>query len=192
MAKTNVAVAPSDTVERILDVAEDCIRERGYNAFSFREIAKEIGIKSASVHYHFPTKADLGAAVVRRYTDYFIHKLGEPGEGGIAPRELLDNYTEEFRKVMARDQKMCIGGILGAEADSLPEEVVEATRHFFESNLEWLAVVLERVDTECSHEEARTRAFRMLAALEGALILARSLGETDAYSKAVDELLSVT
>ena len=59
----------ADRRSAILDVAERRIRAHGYNGFSFREIADEIGIKSASVHYHFPTKADLAAAVAKRYRE---------------------------------------------------------------------------------------------------------------------------
>ena len=59
----------------LLKVAEVKVRQGGYNNFSFREIANEVGIKSASVHYHFPTKADLGAELAHQYTDAFLSAL---------------------------------------------------------------------------------------------------------------------
>ena len=66
--------------QNILAAAEALVRERGYNGFSFREVAREVGIKSSSVHYHFPTKEDLGAAIAENYTENFLSKLGEPGD----------------------------------------------------------------------------------------------------------------
>ncbi|MFT5578547.1 MAG: TetR/AcrR family transcriptional repressor of nem operon, partial [Paraglaciecola psychrophila] len=66
------------TKEELLKVAQLKVRSGGYNSFSFRELAAEVGIKSASVHYHFPTKSDLGAAVAHQYTDEFLKALGDP------------------------------------------------------------------------------------------------------------------
>ena len=75
--------------EQILDAAEKMARIGGYHGFSFREIAKDVGIKAASVHYHFPGKQDLGAAIAKRYTERFLESLGAPDDPGAAPTELL-------------------------------------------------------------------------------------------------------
>jgi TetR/AcrR family transcriptional repressor of nem operon len=61
----------SEKASEIMDAAERRIRTSGYNGFSFRQIAADVGVKSSSVHHHFPTKPALAAAVARRYTDRF-------------------------------------------------------------------------------------------------------------------------
>ena len=69
------AAASPSTATRILDVAEGLAQTRGFNGFSYADIAAEIGITKASLHYHFPSKADLGRALVRRYTERFMDAL---------------------------------------------------------------------------------------------------------------------
>ena len=83
--------------EALLKAAENKVRLGGYSNFSFRELANEVGIKSASVHYHFPTKADLGAELAHQYTDAFLLSLGEPAELKAQGKNPIDFYTSLFR-----------------------------------------------------------------------------------------------
>ena len=109
--------------ETILEVAERLARSEGYNGFSFRQIAAEVGVKSASVHYHFPTKADLGVAVARRYADRFMAALGDPEDSTHSAAGLLARYVDEYRQALLDDGLMCLCGLLAAEVASLPEAV---------------------------------------------------------------------
>ena len=102
--------ATATKAQEILDSAERLVRRRGYNGFSFRDLATEVGIKSASVHYHFPTKADLGAAVAHRYADRFINALGDPNDPLAAPHALLEGYVDAFRRALVMDRQMCLCG----------------------------------------------------------------------------------
>jgi TetR/AcrR family transcriptional repressor of nem operon len=119
----------NETAERLMDLAEARIREAGYRGFSFRDLAAEIGIKSASVHHHFPTKAGMAAAVARRYGDRFFEVVArrhdESGDDVIAI------YRSAFRSAIERDGRMCLNGVLGAEAGGLPPEVVAEIEMFF-------------------------------------------------------------
>ncbi|HEC60388.1 hypothetical protein LCGC14_0907480 [marine sediment metagenome] len=182
----------SETITRILDSAESHICKKGYNAFSFREIAHEIGIKSASVHYHFPTKANLAAAVVLRYTDSFIKSLGEPNSPNADAKDLLKNYIQEFQNVLISNDSMCLGGILSAELTSLPDEVADATRQFFIENLRWLTDVLQLHfgvnDIAISH----FKAMKILAMLEGTLIVMRSLNREVQFEEMVEDFLNLS
>ena len=90
--------ATSTKREEILDVAEAMIRTRGYNAFSTRDVADAVGIKAASVHYYFPTKADIGAAVTERYTARFINELGDSGRFEGKPKEVIDRWNAAIGK----------------------------------------------------------------------------------------------
>src|SRR6516164_5836758 len=128
--------------EEILDVAEAMIRNAGFNAFSTRDVASTVGIKAASVHYHFPTKADMGVAVTERYTDRFLNQLGDPGRFKNGAREVVSLYVNSFRQTLVRDDKLCLCAVLGAEIGGLPQEVSSHTRIFFDRNLAWLRKAL--------------------------------------------------
>ena len=171
--------------EAILDVAEDLARTQGYNGFSFRDLAQAVGIKSASVHYHFPTKADLGAALARRYTERFLAALGAPDEPGLDPAGRLARYIETFRRSLAVDGQMCLCGMLGAEIAALPLEVANEARGFFDRNLEWLEAALTPRGAQTGRGDVEThdRALTVLAALEGAMLLSRSLGELGVFDR---------
>ena len=173
--------------DHILETAESLARSGGYHGFSFRDIAAEVGIKSASVHYHFPTKADLGAAVARRYTERFLEALGDPADPKTAPRRLLARYAAAFRESLVADRQMCLCGVFGAEIAVLPASVVAEVQGFFERNVAWLQVVLARdASREVVDEaESRRRALTILAALEGAMIVARTLGRVEIFDDVV-------
>lgn len=179
---------PKTRSDEILDAAEKMARTGGYNGFSFREIAKAVGIKAASVHYHFPGKNDLGAAIAKRYTDRFLEGLGDPEDPARKPDQLLSRYVEAYRHALVEDQLMCLCGILGAEVAYLPDKVAAETRVFFERNVDWLVRVIERRPQGGGDSGARARALHMIAALEGAMILARTLGDTAAFDAAVTDL----
>jgi TetR/AcrR family transcriptional regulator, transcriptional repressor for nem operon len=174
----------------ILDCAEKMARTGGYKGFSFREIAKEVGIKSASVHYHFPSKDDLGAAIARRYTERFIESVGAADNSDTPPNVLLERYVDAFRGSLVDDGLMCLCGMFGAEIHDLPSPVVDETRHFFETNLTWLRTVFGRLHkTSPDSDDNRCAALHMLAVLEGAMIIARTLNDMEAFDAIVQKLL---
>ncbi|MEM6589282.1 MAG: TetR/AcrR family transcriptional regulator [Pseudomonadota bacterium] len=163
----------SDRRDAILDVAERLIRSHGYSGFSFREVAKEVGIKSASVHYHFPTKPDLAAAVAKRYRERFAHALDNSECEGI---ERVTAWRELFHNALRKDGLMCLCGILAAEGDSLPAEVAREAHAFLQFGI-------------ASLDEARPgRGVHILSQLEGAMLIARSTGDPDVFAKATDDL----
>jgi TetR/AcrR family transcriptional regulator, transcriptional repressor for nem operon len=169
----------NETAERLMDLAESHIRNAGYGGFSFRELAAEIGIKSASVHHHFPTKATMAAAVARRYADRFlaavIHQPNETAEDAIAM------YRSAFRTALDRDGRMCLCGVLGAEAGGLPPEVAEATLSFFHR-------CIGDLSQRMGSSDSKARALQVMATLEGAMVLARALGSIDAFDQATASL----
>ena len=169
------------TAERLMDLAEERMREAGYHGFSFRELAAEIGIKSASVHHHFPTKAGMAAAVARRYLDRFLETVApRPGESA---DEAIATYRDAFRQSIEQDGGMCLSGMLGAEAGGLPSEVSDEIENFFRKAVDDLSQRL-------GDERAGERAYAILATLEGALILARAYGSIAAFDHAAAGLVS--
>ncbi len=63
------------TSQRILDIAERLVQTRGYNGFSYADIAQALHVTKASLHYHYPAKADLGKELIERYERNFLNAL---------------------------------------------------------------------------------------------------------------------
>ena len=180
-----------ETTKEILDSAERMIRTGGYNAFSYRDVAADIGIKAASVHYHYPGKENLGAAVASRYADRFMAALGDPADAETDPEILLQNYIGMFRAALVEEGLMCLCGMLGAEVRDLPESVAKEAKIFFERNLIWLDVVLGRQNADLIPKERRKKAIRILAVLEGGMMLARSLDDHTVFDDMIEEIFSI-
>ena len=131
-----------DNKTKIIDAAEDMIRSGGYNGVSFREIAAEIGIKSSSVHYYFPTKEELALEVAVRYKATFIAALGDPKPKGSTPEEIIRHYSNLFQTAFDTSGKVCLCGMLSTEVQLLPEKVREAVIDFVDANINWLQQAL--------------------------------------------------
>jgi TetR/AcrR family transcriptional repressor of nem operon len=169
----------ADKRTEVLNAAEARIRSAGYSGFSFRELASDVGVKSSSIHYYFPAKEDLGVAVARRYADRFFEDL-EHESGDRAQRLAL-----AFEKAIRGDGKMCLCGALGVASASLPPPVALEATAFFKRALEFLLAGSGPVATSCKDREW---AFQVLALLEGGMMLALALEDSDAYHKLVQSL----
>lgn len=165
-----MTTAPADTRETILAAARPRAQAHGYNGLSFRELAKDVGIKSASIHYHFPTKGDLGAALARQYGERARADLDAVAARAASPAEALRAYAALFRKALENDNRMCLCGMLAAEHDDLPEAVQAEVTAFADLNIAWLAGQLGGADAE-------ERAQAIYAAIGGAQLAARGRGD---------------
>ena len=171
------AQIPGETLSKIVDSAETLICERGYNGFSFRDIAESIGIRTASIHYHFPTKGDLGAQVASRYTARFADALRDIEAGTEDAIGRLRAYAGLFRTALVDRDRMCLCGMLGAESATLPQAVRTEAEGFFALNRGWLETVLAKgVESGALRfrPSPHAQANLLLAALEGAMLLART------------------
>lgn len=180
MAKTK-----TDMREAVMTAARATVQSHGYNALSFRELAKEVGIKSASVHYHFPTKGDLGAALARRYTEEGAAYLAELLATSEDATWRMDRYTEIFRSALANDNRMCLCGIMSAELDDLPTEVRTEIDRFAAMNVSWLAKVLSGVSPSASDQDLQEHAMAIFAAIEGAQLVARGCRDIAIYDRTI-------
>jgi TetR/AcrR family transcriptional regulator, transcriptional repressor for nem operon len=167
-----------DTKAKLLETAAALAQTRGFNGFSFHDLADANNIRTASIHYHFPTKLDLGQALIKRYTEEFEAALGYVDEG--KPEERLKHYVGLFRRTLVK-KRMCLCGMIGAEAAGLPREMGAAVQAFFDLNEKWLTLLFQRMDLTKS--EAQSRALLTFAGLEGAMILARNGENLDAFDK---------
>jgi len=172
---------PSATAGQILDLAETLIQTRSYNAFSYQDIADALGIRKASIHYHFATKAELGIAVVDRYAERFDSALAALSQDqSRSSAKLLDFYCEPYLQFSQTSDRVCLCGALAAETMALPPRIRERVAGFFEDHQVWLARILKRGAQrgEFTLRASATRTARMfLGALQGALIVKRTTGD---------------
>ena len=190
MAKPPAPAA--DTAQRILDVAERLVQTRGFNGFSYADIAEALHVTKASLHYHFPSKADLGRRLIERYETTFLAALRAIEADGGAPREQLKHYAQIYADVL-RDDRMCLCGMLASDYATLPKAMKEEVRHFFDVNEQWLAAVLERGRKAGSLSFKGTAldlARVMVGSLEGAMMLARSYGDAARFDSAAERLIA--
>lgn len=166
-------------------VARATVQDRGYNGLSFRELAATVGIKSASVHYYFPNKGDLGGALARQYTADFAAYLDGLLADGLDAGALVTKYVEVFRNTLLNENRMCLGGIMAAEHKELPAEVQEAVVGFSEMNAAWLARALARQASAEDEEAIRRRALAIFAAVAGAQLVARSRDDVTAFDQII-------
>jgi TetR/AcrR family transcriptional regulator, transcriptional repressor for nem operon len=170
-----------DTRETIMSIARTTVQAHGYGGLSFRELAKAVGIKSASIHYHFPTKGDLAAALAKRYSEDANAVLEAFLSESPDAATCLKKYTDVFRLALANNNRMCLCGFLAAEYDDVPEAVRVEVRAFADINVAWLAKVLSRIDKRLSLAKRRQRALAIFAAVGGAQLAARSRADVSVY-----------
>jgi len=171
------------TSERILEVAERLVQRRGYNGFSYANIAAELGITKASVHYHFVGKAELGEGLIERYSTRFAEALEEISSTMPDAGAKLDAYADLYADVL-RGERMCLCGMLAAEYQTLPEPMRDGVLRFFDKNVIWLTNVLSEGQSDGSlrfdgspSEAAQT----VLSAIQGAMLLARPYSDLQRF-----------
>ena len=182
-------VPEAETAVRMLEVAERLAQTRGFNGFSYADIAAELGITKASLHYHFASKSELGRALILRYTHNFDAALAAIA-GDSAHR--LDRYVQLYEQVLVKD-RMCLCGMLAAEYSTLPAEMQAELRRFFDKNETWLASTLNggRAAGDVRFEGSALEAARVLTAgLEGAMLLARSYEEPARFKVIASRLVA--
>jgi TetR/AcrR family transcriptional repressor of nem operon len=168
-----------DTATRILDSAERLVQSRGFNGFSYADIAAELGITKASLHYHFASKAELGQAVITRYTARFVEQLAMIESAADAGPDRLKAYADLYADHV-HEQKLGLCGMLAAELQTLPGPMRQAIVTFFDAVEGWLERVLDqgRADRSLHFDGASAEIARAIVALlQGALLIARPYGD---------------
>lgn len=168
----------SSKASEILDVAETHMRKGGFDAVSFRDLAGAVGVKSASVHYHFPQKTDLGQAVVARYRERVLESLGNADdvEGSAVLR--LERLLTIYRTALTDADSVCLCNMLGAEAQYLPEDVASEVDAFFKGVLSWTVKALSSGDEQ---QNSKEWASYLISSLQGAMVLSVATGDHQHY-----------
>jgi TetR/AcrR family transcriptional regulator, transcriptional repressor for nem operon len=182
----------SETATEILDAAERIVQRQGFNGFSYADVAAELGITKAALHYHFASKAALGEMLVARYGTRFADALATiEADVPDAPAR-LEAYVALYGDVL-RGERMCLCGILAAEYQTLPTSMRDAVLRFFDDNETWLEGVLERGRAAGSlgfTGPARDVARLLISGLEGAMLVARAWDEVDRFQADARRLLA--
>lgn len=182
----------NDKAVAILNSARTLMMDRGYNGFSFRDIAAEVGIKSASIHYHYATKADLAEATAKAYREAFSDVTREL-EAATAP-DMLRAYGAIFVSSLRDQGGLCLGGVLAADATTLPDQVRAEVIRFFEAQNQWVAHVLR--DGQARGEirsdlDADAFAKMFVSSLEGAMMVSRGIQQPQDLDAALELLIQL-
>jgi len=180
------------TATRVLDVAEALVQQRGYNGFSYADVAAELQITTASLHYHFAGKAELGSALIRRYSERFAAALTSIDEEHLGAGEKLRQFARIYADVL-QNGRMCLCGMLAADYETLPQPMRDAVVAFFDENEAWVANVLEagRRDGGLAFSgEALDTARTLIAGLEGIMLVTRPYADVARFERAASQLLT--
>ncbi len=182
----------ANTRSRIVDVGERLIQIRGFNGFSYADVAGELSITKASLHYHFPSKADLGEAIITRYAQRFAQALDAIDANLSNAPAKLAAYANLYAEVL-REERMCLCGMLAAEYETVPGPIRRAVIDFLDHNEAWLVTILEqghREGTLSFQDSAACTARSIVSGLEGALLVARPYGAVARFESAARQLLA--
>lgn len=179
--------------DALLDAAAALVQTVGYNAFSYRDLADRVGIKTASIHYHFPTKGDLGQALMARYRTSFRAHLDDIDRAERDAGGRLRGLVAAFRETLVGQERMCMCGMLSSESATLPTAIRAEIAGFFDDTETWVKTVLRdgRQDGNlrvAGEVEVAARTF--VAALEGAMLSAYALGDVCRFDDSAGWLLS--
>lgn len=178
--------ANMNSSEKILVAATSLAQAHGYGGLNVRNLAADVGIKAASLYHHFPSKADLAAAVARRYWESAATLLDELSKEANDPAESLRRYPDvTFRKSLENSNRMCLASFMSAEYDDLPEIVQKEVQAFADVNVEWLRKTLIAAKVVAS-KDAKRRASAIFAAVVGAQLLARGRSDVDMFDMLID------
>jgi TetR/AcrR family transcriptional regulator, transcriptional repressor for nem operon len=182
----------NNTRSRILDAGERLVQVRGFNGFSYADVAAELSLTKASLHYHFPSKAELGEALIARYAERFAGALAAIDANLTHAPAKLASYASLYAEVL-RQERMCLCGMLAAEYETLPSPIRNAVVAFLDDNEAWLAPILEQGRKEGSLRFAGTAADTarsIVSGLEGAMLVARPYGAIERFETAAAQLLA--
>jgi len=180
-----------DTRTALLDSAENAARRRGIDGFSYADLADDVGIRKASIHYHFPKKHDLALALIQRYARAFLGRLDQIEQTHATAGAVLRAYIEQYRAALKNGEMVCLCVAFSTGRDSLSDAVLGELAAFHEESLTWLSEVFE--DAEVDHSiskltDPKDEAAACLALVEGAQLLARASGQMDLFDQAIAAL----
>lgn len=182
-----------EMAEKILKTADSLMVQRGYSAFSYADISDAVGIRKASIHHHFPSKAGLAVAVLKAHRERVLQgteMLDSQIENPLARLQAYVQYWEGC--IRGKTVSFCVAALLGAEMPSLPEEVQAEVHLHFTALGDWLERTLKagvKKQVIQLQSTAATEAQGLMATVHGAMLSARALENCDVFKIVTDAAL---
>lgn len=180
-----MTVTGDSTAGRILEAGRQLIMRRGYSGFSYADIADAIDIRKASIHHHFPTKADLAVAVLQQSQANFDADMALLDASGADALVQMRAYIGYWERCIADDSApFCVAGMLGAELPALPDDVARAVKAHFDDIAAWLVRVLEagvKDGVVQPSVSVQTEAATFVSLVYGAMLAARAYGNAGMF-----------
>lgn len=192
IGKYGVCMGSQSTRDLILDSAQALAQARGFNAFSYADIAAELGVRKASIHYHFPSKHNLETELLERYRAGFISELRSIESNVTVSTERLQRYTQLYSNTL-KDNHICLGGMMASDVGALPDELAPSLKSFFKEHIDWLAKVMAagKSNGELNFSgSAQSQANVFLAALQGGLLIANAMGDEVVFKRLRNSLIA--
>lgn len=163
----------NDNRSRLIEIAEAAVQRTGLKSLSFRTLADEVGIKSSSVHYHFPEKSDLARTLIEQYRDKLFVKLDAIAATDESLRSQLLAFIDVFGG-MTSDNRVCLLCMMASEFASLNPDNQALLANVFSNLEQWLATLFDRKRSELTTElSSQQLAALVISGLEGALLIDR-------------------
>lgn len=179
-----------DTRSRLIEEATHIVRTRGYSAFSYADLAEVVGIRKPSIHHHFPTKEDLGVALIEHYTDVFMSRLEHISRGEATTVGRLRGYSVLYDEAFAAGEA-CLCGMLASEVANLPASMRAGVLRFLNLNRDWIRDALQAGEDAGKgglHADFDAQATNILGLLQGALFVARAMDSREPLQAAARQL----
>ena len=176
--------------DKILLAATKIAQAHGYGGLNLRGLAEQVGIKAASLYHHFPSKADLAAAVAKRYWEDSAATLAALSADTPTPVDALRRYPDTFRQSLENENRMCLSSFMAAEYDDLPDVVKTEVQAFADVNVAWLEKTLV-VSGTVGADDAGKRARAIFASVAGAQLMARGRADMALFDTLIDSYRAV-
>jgi TetR/AcrR family transcriptional repressor of nem operon len=166
-----------NTQLNIMDTAQRFIQQKGFNAFSYADIAKELNIKTSSIHYYFPTKTVLGLELMKRYRQIIAEALERIDKTSLDPPQKLEEYIQAYQTIFTEDGRICLCVMLSSDILTLHETIKQEVRLFLTLNHQWLAKTIQKGVEQnlfSCYTDVGTEADAFLATLIGSMLVARA------------------
>lgn len=184
----------SPKAAEIAACAQSLLATRGYNGFSYADISEAVLISKASIHFHFPSKAELVQIVLKRYREQGREALAALEKQVADPLSRLHYYTGYWEAcILDGTRPFCICAMLGSELSAIPDLVAEEVRGHFVDLGAWLAAVLEQGATKGIFRlrtDPAAEAAVLMATVHGGMLAARVYGDPNVFATIVQQGVS--
>jgi TetR/AcrR family transcriptional regulator, transcriptional repressor for nem operon len=181
---------PGDTKSKILDIGEMLLLKKGFNGFSYADIAASMGIKTSSIHYHFPSKCDLGLGIIQRVRQRF-KKWGDSRQIEMMNDwEKLDSFFHIYRYYLTTKESVCLSGALETDFATLPPAMKEEAKGLVSDLLTWVDHCLaegRKKGTFSFPGTSMDQAIVILAIMRGGLQMTRVI-DRSVFDSAVNQI----